>query len=79
MHAPSRRLLDFPEPGLQAVAPVLPVDQEPAGPRFAAEEGEAENVEGLRLAAPRLARVTAAADATWRPACAARSVGKREI
>jgi hypothetical protein len=52
MHAPPRRLLDFPEPGLHAVAPALPVDQQLADPRFAADEGEAEDVEGLRLADP---------------------------
>jgi len=38
MHAPSQRLLDVLELGPHAVASALPVDQELAGARLAADE-----------------------------------------
>ena len=52
MHAPPQRLLDLHELRPHAVASALPVDQEFAGARLAADEGEAQEVEGLRLAEP---------------------------
>src|SRR5260221_10095006 len=57
MHAPSQRLLDLRELRLHAVASRLSLDQELASPRLAADEGEAQEVEGLRLAEPALLAV----------------------
>ena len=54
MHSPSQLFLDFLEFRPHAVAPALPVDQEFAGAAFAADEGEAQEAEGLRLAEPAL-------------------------
>src|SRR6266404_935134 len=51
MHPPSQFFLDL---GPHAVAPALPVDQAFAGTGLAADEGEAEEGEGLRLALPAL-------------------------
>src|SRR5690349_6175994 len=45
-------LLDRPEPRPHAVAPALPLDLEAATARGAADEGEAQEGEGLRLAEP---------------------------
>ena len=50
MHAPPQLLLDFHELAPYAVAPAGPVDQELAGARLAANEGEAQEVEGFRFA-----------------------------
>src|ERR687891_1985893 len=47
---PSQLLLDLPELGSHAVASRLPFDQEAAPTALAADEGEAQEVEGLRLA-----------------------------
>ena len=61
MHAPSQLLLDLLELRPHAVAPGLPLEQEVARAGFAADEGEAQEVEGLRFAEPALlARLSAA-------------------
>src|SRR5438552_3581507 len=52
MHTLPQLLLDGLHLRPQAVAARLPFDQELAAPRLAADEGEAEEVEGLRLAEP---------------------------
>src|ERR1022692_1965906 len=52
VHAPPQRLLDLLELGPHAVAPDFPVDQEFTLAGFAADEGEAQEVEGLRLTKP---------------------------
>jgi hypothetical protein len=52
MPSPPQPLLDLLELRLHAVAPGLPLDEEAAGTRLAAEHGEAQEVEGLRLAEP---------------------------
>src|SRR5882724_12520051 len=52
VHAPSQLLLDGLQLRPHAVASRLPFDQELASPRLATDEGEAEEVEGLRLAEP---------------------------
>jgi|SRR5580693_6635382 hypothetical protein len=57
VHAPSHRLLDHLELHPQAVAPGLPLELEVATARCAADEGEAQEVEGLRLAEPTLLAV----------------------
>jgi hypothetical protein len=52
MHSPSQLLLDLPERRLHAIAPCDPLHEElPTAIAFA-DEGEAEEVEGLRLAEP---------------------------
>src|SRR5258707_5629934 len=58
MHVLSQLVLDHPQLRPHAVPPGFPSDQEltPAG--FAADEGEAQEVEGLRLAAPALLAVS---------------------
>src|SRR5436309_15189689 len=58
VHTPSHFLLDRPQLRPHAVAPGLPFEQEftPAG--FAANEGEAQEVEGLRFAEPSLLAVS---------------------
>jgi hypothetical protein len=50
VHAPSQRLLDFQQLGPHAVASAFPVDQELAGARLAADEREAQEMEGFRFA-----------------------------
>src|SRR5882724_3630989 len=52
MHAPPQCLLDLPELALHSIASGLALDQELAPPRLAADEREAQEVEGLRLAEP---------------------------
>src|SRR5206468_2827272 len=52
VHAPPQLLLDGLHLCPHPIATRLPFDQEPASPRLAADEGEAEEVEGLRLAEP---------------------------
>src|SRR5271165_4588854 len=52
VHAPSQFLLDGLQLRPHAVASGLPLDEELARPRLAADEGEAQEVEGLRLAEP---------------------------
>src|SRR5690348_7324824 len=52
MHAPAQCLLDRLELGPQPIASSLAFDQELASPGFAADEREAQEVEGLRLAKP---------------------------
>ena len=52
VHAPSQLVLDLPELRLHAVAAALPMDLEVAPAGLAADEGEAQEVEGLRLAKP---------------------------
>ncbi len=54
VHPPSQFLLHFLEFCPHAIASALPFDQELAGARLAADEGEAQEVEGLRLAEPAL-------------------------
>src|SRR5688572_1283432 len=54
MHAPSQLLLDLPKLRPHAVTPGFPLDEELALTRLAADEGEAEEVEGLRFAEPAL-------------------------
>ena len=54
MHAPSQLLLDLPKLRPHAVAPGLPLDEELALAGLAADEGEAQEVEGLRFAEPTL-------------------------
>ena len=49
MHPPSQLLLDFLELDPHAVTPGLPFDQEATPARFAADEGEAEEIEGFRF------------------------------
>src|SRR5262249_13879276 len=54
MHSPSQFLLDLPELGPHAIAPCGPLHEElPTAVAFA-DEGEAKEVEGLRLAEPAL-------------------------
>src|ERR1043166_311674 len=50
--APPQLLLDLLELRPHAVCPALPLDLEFAGLCFAADEGEAQEAEGLRLAEP---------------------------
>jgi hypothetical protein len=50
--SPSQFLLDFLELRPHAVGSGLPVEQKVALARFAADEGEPQEVEGLRLAEP---------------------------
>src|SRR6202023_1141166 len=50
MHAPPHLLADRLELRSHAVAPGLPFDQEATPARFTADEDEAEEVEGFRLA-----------------------------
>src|SRR5260370_4891294 len=50
--APSQLLFDGLQLRPHAVAPSLALDEELAPPRLAADEGEAQEVEGLRLAQP---------------------------
>src|SRR6266498_3148295 len=52
MHAPPHLLFDHLELRLHAVSPGLPLDLEFALASLAADEGEAQEVEGLRLAEP---------------------------
>src|ERR687897_3268949 len=52
--SPSQLLLDLPELGSHAVAAGLPFDQEAAPTALAADEDEAQEVEGLRFAEPAL-------------------------
>src|SRR5919205_3528756 len=52
MHALSQPLFDRPELRPHAVAPGLAFDQERAPAALAADEGEAQEVEGLRLGEP---------------------------
>src|SRR5436309_6352198 len=52
VHAPSQYVLDLPQLRPHAVRPGLPFDLECAGAGVAADEGEAQEVEGLRLAEP---------------------------
>src|SRR6266478_2301294 len=52
MHSPSELLLDLREFRLHAVASAPPMDQELALAGLAADEGEAQEVEGFRLAEP---------------------------
>src|SRR4051794_20681688 len=52
MHAPPQRLPDRPERRPHAVAPALPRELEAASARSPAYVGEAQEVEGLRLAEP---------------------------
>src|SRR5712691_9595621 len=52
MHAPPQLLLDLLELGPHAVAPGVPFDLELVPACLAADEGEAQEVEGLRLAEP---------------------------
>src|SRR5207302_10825627 len=52
VHAPSQLLADCLQLRPHAVRPGLPLDQEATLARFAADEGEAEEVEGFRLAEP---------------------------
>src|SRR6516225_4119504 len=52
VHAPSQRLLDLPQLRLHAVPSGLPLELEFARAGLAADEGEAQEVEGLRLAEP---------------------------
>src|SRR5438105_4939747 len=54
MHPPPQLLLDLLELSPNAVAPALPPEEEAAFARSAADEGEAEKVEGLRFAEPAL-------------------------
>src|SRR5918996_6140823 len=49
---PSQLLLDLPELGSHAVASGLPMDQEAPPTALAADEGEAQEGEGLRFAEP---------------------------
>src|SRR3982751_369083 len=49
---PSQLFLDLPEPRPHAVAPGLPLEQEASLAGSAADEGEAQEGEGLRLAEP---------------------------
>ena len=58
VHTPSHVLLDHPQLRPHAVAPGLPFEQEFAPAGFAADEGEAQEVEGLRLAEPALSVLT---------------------
>src|SRR5947199_2683573 len=58
VHTPSHVLLDHPQLRPHAVAPGLPFEQEFAPAGFAADEGEAQEVEGLRLAEPSLLAVS---------------------
>jgi hypothetical protein len=55
VHAPSQRLLDLPQFRLHAVPPGLPLKLEFARAGRTADEGEAQEVEGLRLAQARAA------------------------
>src|SRR5580704_7197399 len=57
VHAPSQFLFDGFQFRPHAVAPGLPLDEELAPARLAADEGEAQEVEGLRLAEPALLAV----------------------
>src|SRR6266540_2475115 len=50
VHPPSQPFLDHPELRPHAVASGLPMNQELAPAGFAADEGEAQEVEGLRFA-----------------------------
>src|ERR1044071_1457937 len=52
VHAPLQLLLDLLELRPHAVCPALPLNLEFAGLCFAADEGEAQEAEGLRLAEP---------------------------
>jgi hypothetical protein len=52
MHPPPHLLLHRRQLRLQPVAPGLPPEQKPAAPRFATNEGEAQEGEGFRLAQP---------------------------
>src|SRR5512134_3720263 len=50
--SPPHLLLDLPELGSHAVTPGLPFDQEVAPTALAADEGKAQEVEGLRFSEP---------------------------
>jgi hypothetical protein len=52
VHAPSQLLLDGLELRLHSIAPGFPQDEELAPTGALTDEGEAEDVEGLRLAEP---------------------------
>src|SRR5262249_53565028 len=52
VHSPLQRLLDLLELRAQPISAGLPLDEEGAALRLAADEGEAQEVEGLRLAKP---------------------------
>jgi len=52
MHPLSQFLLNLLKLSLHAVPPGLPLDQEVTAPGFAADEGKAQEVEGLRFAKP---------------------------
>src|ERR1700751_4087181 len=54
VHEPSQHLLDLLKLRPHAVASALPRDEELACAAFAADEGEAQEVEGLRFAKPTL-------------------------
>ena len=54
VHAPSQFLLDFPKLGPHTVAAAVPQDEELADACLAADEGEAQEVEGLRFSKPAL-------------------------
>src|SRR6266699_4966494 len=58
MHAPPQFILDRPQRRPHAIPPGLPFEQEFAPAGFAADEGEAQEVEGLRLAEPSLLAVS---------------------
>ena len=60
MHAPSQFLLDLLELRPHAVPPGLPLSWNLPRRELAADEGEAQEVEGLRLAEPCAARRSAA-------------------
>ena len=52
MHTPPQSLLDLPQLRLHALASGRPVDQEFALAGLAADEGKAQEVEGLRFSEP---------------------------
>src|SRR5580700_9813565 len=57
MHPLSQFLLDLPELCPHAITPGSPFEKEFAPSRFAADVGEPQEVEGLRLSEPRAGRV----------------------